>query len=549
LPKRKRSQQTPSGSEPILAPREQHHAPVLRNCVLLAALSAVVYGFYMHGPFISDDLALISDNPHIRQLDKAWQFFTPHYWNEVHRGTKGVFRPLRELTFTFIYAAFGAKPWPYHIFSLIVHIVNVLLVYLLARRVLRHELAALLGAALFAVHPVHVEAVLWAKNLAELEAGLLVLGAFLLFLRVVEREGGPFPLWAAGGAVALYALVLTCKESGLALSVVLLAYSLLALPRSKWRAAAWVVMPRLALSLLYVVFQFASSQLVSAAVSGMGRSPEEGLAMRPALVAKSYAWYYGLLLFPVQLCAQYHFESPETYCGAETWPYLLAFAAIAMALGVALWHWRRGAWLLLWPALFLAPASNIIPFKGRPIGDQRLYVASIGFCLLLGVVTSGTLQLLVPNELKRRVLKVTVAAIMVAMGALSFARGPVWMNEDLFWFDMLRKSPVQAEAEYRVGQVYFDRGEYMRALIHASYCTQGDSTHARGYVLYARCNAVMGDKAEAVLAYKQAAAAYIGLKQPNDAARTLLEALQIAPNDAEAKSMLRELGERSLTPP
>jgi len=472
-----------------------------RDVLLLVALCTVTCGPFLGGPFIYDDFAIIAGNPHLRDIGRIGQFFTPHYWNAVHVGTRGVFRPLREVVFTLIAHVFGPQPLAFHAVSFGLHMLVCLLVYALGRRVLRDNLAAFLGAALFAVHPVHLEAVLWAKNLAEVMAAAFVLGAFLLYLRALRADTSSASRAGWGvAATALYAAALLCKESGLGLAGVLLLYAL-SRPRAERRRALALAAPVVLLGLAYVAFQFAASDLVTAAVEGQRADPDEALWLRPALVGKTYAFYLIVLLLPVQLCAQYHFTFPISYLGGEALPWLLVLAAVLAGAALAFRKWPRAAWLLAWPFVFLGPVSNVIPFKGRPVGDQRLYVPSIGFCLLAGVAAAAAWRLSRAWR-ERRIVRTALGGAFGCLLLLALARGPVWTDTNRFWFDLFRKSYLQSQANHFLAKAYLSAGLPLAALVHADYCIQGAQgrlmpMHVEAMVLLGEANAALGEPLEA----------------------------------------------------
>jgi len=473
-----------------------------RDGLLLVALCAVTYAPFLGGPFLYDDFAIIAGNPHLRDIGRIGQFFTPHYWNAVHMGTRGVFRPLREVVFTLIVHVFGPQPLAFHAVSFGLHMLVCLLVYALGRRVLRDNLAALLGAALFAVHPVHLEAVLWAKNLAEVMAAAFVLGAFLLYLRALRADASPASRAGWGlAAASLCAAALLCKESGLGLAGVLLLYALFSRPRAERGRALALAAPVILLGLAYVAFQFAASDLVTAAVEGQRADPDEALWLRPALVGKTYAFYIVLLLFPVRLCAQYHFTFPVSYLGGEALPWLLVLAAVLVGAALACRKWPRAAWLLAWPFVFLGPVSNVIPFKGRPVGDQRLYVPSIGFCLLAGVAAAAAWRLSCAWR-EGRLVRPALGGVFGCLLLLALARGPVWTDTNRFWFDLFRKSYLQSQANHFLAKAYLSAGLPLAALVHADYCIQGAQgrlmpMHVEAMVVLGEANAALGEPLEA----------------------------------------------------
>jgi tetratricopeptide (TPR) repeat protein len=97
----------------------------------------------------------------------------------------------------------------------------------------------------------------------------------------------------------------------------------------------------------------------------------------------------------------------------------------------------------------------------------------------------------------------TIGVVFATMIGLALDRGRVWRDERLFWMDMLRKSPIQAEANYQVGEIYGNEGRNAEALTHASYCVQGNPEHALGYVLLGKCYGVIGEHEEAIQYFRK----------------------------------------------
>jgi tetratricopeptide (TPR) repeat protein len=273
-------------------------------------------------------------------------------------------------------------------------------------------------------------------------------------------------------ALALYALGLLAKETTLALPVLLLA-TLTALPPAlRRRAAAWSA-PFWALALAYAAFQFAHFGIAGAVVRGMQPVPEpdEALWLRPALAAKTYAYYLRLLLWPMNLSAQHHFYFPINYHGPHAWPWLVGCAA-ALAASVGLARMRPD-WLALivWPWACLAPVNNLVPFRGRPIGEQRLYAPSIGFCLLFGALYHALVTQRRVPPVWMRLARCLFAATMLVFLFQAVNRSAVWDEPRRFWMDLARKSPIQTTANAALAEIYLAADLPNVALNHCDLAT------------------------------------------------------------------------------
>src|SRR5262245_4279275 len=146
--------------------------------LLLPGLILATYANSFDGAFLGDSGAVVLEDPRIREVnrDNLALIFRQQYWYPT--ADSGVYRPLVTLSFLLNYSVLGndGRPAGYHWVNLGLHAGNVFLVWLLALTIWKQPLAAFFTAAIFAVHPVNVEAVTDIAWGADLMAGLEVLG-------------------------------------------------------------------------------------------------------------------------------------------------------------------------------------------------------------------------------------------------------------------------------------------------------------------------------------------------------------------------------------
>ena len=206
--------------------------------VALAAFLA--HAGSLAGGFVYDDHRFVEENPAIRTLEDPGRFFTDPSTASAEAGVEpDVYRPLRTLDFALAHAAFGKRPAYWHLMNALLHAANAALVLLLLRRMFdragpgapglpappaagRVPAPAVLGALVFAVHPVTSEAVAWVSSRGDLLALLLV----LLALEAAARRGALRTVVAT----VLVALACLAKESAV-IAFALLPLRDLALPR------------------------------------------------------------------------------------------------------------------------------------------------------------------------------------------------------------------------------------------------------------------------------------------------------------------------------
>lgn len=384
---------------------------------------------------------------------------------------------------------FGLAPWPYHLLCVLVHAANAALVLRLLLR--RYAPAAALGAALlFAVLPVHVEAVAYVSELPETLMTVFVLLAWLS----LER-----PEAAQGRGLLFFALALLSKEQAIMFPGILALHD--------WafhKTPFWSPKRRG----LYLALAGCAAGYLALRTAVLGRPFHVGVdyfAGAPWLTrALTLAKFYVTgLLWPAAsgLGVRYDFSRPaipDASAGdALAWACLLTGA---LALGGALWRFARGgagakpAFWLLSAALFFLPASNlIVPLN--VIGAQRhLYFPSIGLCLLAGAALARL----------PRGRAWALAAACAWFGARTWLAARAWSDEGTFHAENVRVNPLSASA--RAGLGAWQAAAGLKAEAEASFLAaiERDPRDPQSYYNLGRLRWERGELAGAEAAFRQA---------------------------------------------
>ncbi|MGB2624212.1 MAG: hypothetical protein WA857_01770 [Candidatus Acidiferrum sp.] len=216
--------------------------------VVLAAVVFAIYSPALHFQFILDDHRFTGD-PRLQSSGHLWEYFTSFVWSQVPGGPVSFYRPLFLLWLRLNFILSGASPWAWHLFSVAKHVSVAVLLGLLAWKLLRDRVAAVMAAALFALHPAQTESVAWVTVPDPLMSAA-VLGALLLYLKYAEEAyansqplagrfhrkgrkqargksaGGTSTLWLIASVVACLA-ALMAKETAVILPVVLFGLALI----------------------------------------------------------------------------------------------------------------------------------------------------------------------------------------------------------------------------------------------------------------------------------------------------------------------------------
>ena len=452
-------------------PRAPRRGARLPGWLVPVLLGVLTLGHCVANDFSWDDARYVSGNPAVHSLRNVPRFFTLSYWNGPHATTVRAYRPLRDVSLAIDYALWGERPAGYHVTSLLMHLVTVWCVYAFVVRVLAgRRAAALLAAAVYAVHPCQVEAVSMLERRGEMLAAWFALASAGCWLRAIDARGARRWGWA-GAMAAAFVLAFISKANAVALPLALAAIAL-SQPRLRALGSAagdegdgqgdatgegngFVWGSIVALCLLAAGLALANMALLE---RSPGRPRPIGLLplrWRPALVLTTLHSYLAMAVLPLHCRTDRPLALPgpplAAWCvGLAGWALLLAAWALRARRG-------RGAagvgWV--WLGVFLLPVMNVLPLTGRPLAEHRLYLPLAGLGLWFGVVSR-----------QRRSRRVLAMGAVVAFAALSCQQTPVWLNEYTTWFRNVAASPDSEKAHSRIGWQYAQMGALARGERH-----------------------------------------------------------------------------------
>lgn len=417
---------------------------VPRAALVSALLAAAVYANAIDNGFALDDVVIIERNLSLRSLSVIPALFTTSYWPDDP--TLALYRPLTTATFALDWSISGGSPSWFHVVNVVLHAGATALAALLIAHFFGAA-AALAGGLIFALHPVHVEAVANVVGRAEILAAIAVFGAALawLWLRGATRIGVTAALYAAG---------LLAKESVIVLPALLLLVDAGA-GRIAWgNMRAYVREHRVAAGLLLLV---ALGYLAARAIVLEGMAPSR---IDPALEAAAghggriltalQAWphYLRLLLYPRVLLADYGPPiivpvpplTPAAWVGLVLSIALVYFGLLAYRIGRG-----NAAFLLLWVPVALLPVSNLFLPIGVVVAERLLYVPSFAIAAAGGVLIARSLHW---QGAARATVIAAFALGVVLAGARTWTRTPDWRSTDHVFAAQLTDGPDNFRAQW-----------------------------------------------------------------------------------------------------
>ena len=451
---------------------------------LLLVVAILVYANTLANGFTYDDQAYILHNPVVRHPSLTG-FSHPMEVNNV-------FRPIYLASFALNWGLGQAEPFGYHLFNVLLQAAVVVLLYLLLKVLLESSAQAgtiaFVTALLFAVHPIHTEAVASIVGRSELLAVGFLLAAWLLHLH--DRE---VP------SLLCFLLALLSKESAVVFVplVVLGDYA-----RDKLKPVlryAWVA--SLAAFYLAAFWKIEGGRWGEKRVIFL----DNPLASLPAawrvLNALRIAWkYVGLHVYPATLSCDYSYNAISLYAN---WRHTLPAAAGAVFV-LALWIWavwtRRSAWLLagsLYLVAFSVTANILVP-TGTIMGERLAYLPSAGFCLLVALLWVRL------EERKRTFAWAVLSLLLVALATRTLVRNRDWRNNFTLFSTEVKAVPGNARAHSNLAAEYAKLGELDVARVEYQAALRILPEYPDAIENYALLKSRMGDDQDALRLFQRA---------------------------------------------
>ncbi len=441
---------------------------------VLIVLTLLTYINSLHGKFVFDDLQVVQQNSDIMNV-KTFRDALNAGWFGVGQ------RRLLFVTYALNYYWSGLDTFSYHVFNLVLHIVNVFLVYGIVQAILKEDarlrFLALAGAAVFAVHTLLSGAVSYIAGRSSVLCGTFYFAAVYVFLKGLDSERRLRRMALFGLTAVCGLLAWEAKQEAIALPVLLAAVVFLRAEKKNWRwIAALSAIPLVAVLLLLDQIKTLYGTVGSNAVlvsAGFDK------VLAPTTYFQTYVtsvikYYFPRFFIPIGLTIDPQIEPVAHWYSPE---FLMAIAIFAGLAWVALRTARKEPLLAL--GIAATVVSPLLAYVAIPLADvvleHRAYIPGLGIALIF----AWTIQWVSRNRPNLR-LAVT-AGVVLTFAFMTVSRNPVFANNIALWEDAVTKTPAKPRPHFNLGQAYQDAQripdairEYQQALalkpdIHAAY--------------------------------------------------------------------------------
>ncbi len=441
--------------------------PLVASGFLFLFSCAIYLNTLGHG-FVFDDVTLILQNARVTQLK----------WSEIL--SLSSYRPVRTLTYAINFWAGGRDAFGYHLFNVLLHGCNAVLLFRFFRKMQVSLTWAFSGALIFAAHPIQTAAVAYISGRKDMLATFFVLAGLLAYLSFRESR-----------QVRSLLLVVVCFVLGVLSKEVALVFPALLLLTDLCRNRRSIADPLKILVASFRNFWWLYLSMVAMALAGLYYSVEVLQASRMegqwggswstnwGTSFKLFLHYLRLVVVPYPLLADYRGDVFAFSAGFSEPTTLASLLLTAAFVGFGIWAFGRSPKLtfgMFWLLIALLPVLQLIPFH-ELAADHFLYLAMVGPAFLAGFAVDRMTE----RTSRKEWVWAGMALVVLACTAATLHRNRDWKDNETLWAATYRMAPGSYRANCNLGGLAQQQRDLDRALSFTKRCLELDPTEALPY--------------------------------------------------------------------
>jgi len=438
---------------------------------IIAAVSFLVYYNSLNNDFVFDDDSVILSNTSIQNLSNIPRFFTAE--EGFHKVIGRYYRPIVSASYAIDYYFWKLDPYGYHLTNIVIHVICCLLLFKILNslfwRFKFRNLFSLLASLIFAVHPIHTEAVTWVSGRTDSMVTMFFFASFLcyiLFTQELEFNKKDYSLHRIENknysllilCFVFYILGLLTKEMIVTMPVIIILYDFV-FRKKDWKyfkTNLYVYILFAIITILYLALRFYLLRNVPERENYFYFIDKDWIVVTGTML-KTIPVYLRLLFIPFPLL--YHYNG--VILDAKTMidiPVILSMALIALMLFLAFYFYKRDSiisFCILFFFVTLLPVLNIIPTMSL-MAERFLYIVSFALVLLVCYMA-------LRGSAKRdfSILTIGIIVIICLLSYLTYARNEDWKNNDTLYLSA--KGTEGIALLVNIANIYSNAGKYDEA--------------------------------------------------------------------------------------
>lgn len=411
-----------------------------------------------------DDLEQVVNNEDIQSLSFSGtgEVFSSFY--------VGMYQPLTAQLYAFIYAIFGENAGAFHGVSLLLHLLNTFLVFVLVRSFSRREIPALITAALFALNPLQTESVAWVSAMSNLLFSTFFLAGMITYIRYIRKAELSFYLLT----LFWFILSLLAKPAAVTFPVVIVFLDLYFRRKLKLR----LILEKLPFFIAAIAIGLVVLMARDEAGHIINISERFSFLERLLMVIYALAFYIARLFVPSDLSAFHPYPLdvlPVVYYIAPLIPIMILFMLYRLKGELR----RQVMAGLIFFFITIVIVLELVPLGVQVVKERYVYLPSVGMYYVFAV-----LLLFFTERGKKRVWMKTfiTACLALLFAVLSFARVQTWENSITLWNDVLEQYPEASAALINRGNAWQEKEDYTMAIADYNLAIRYEPMAADAYM-------------------------------------------------------------------
>ena len=396
--------------------------------IILAVISFGIYANSLNNEFVFDDESVIVGYTPLQELSSIPKFFTAE--EGFHKVIGMYYRPIVSTTYALDYAIWGLKPSGFHLTNVIIHTIASLILFLILMKLFGDyeygQISSFLGTLIFAVHPIHTEAVSWVSGRTDSLATLFIFLSFLFYIKYRDGENNKYLLIS----LFAYLLALLSKEMAVTLPVIIILFDFIYRKKDfKWikkNILSYVYFA--VLTILFILARFYVLRDVVDRTNYFYFHGKDSMTVFYSMI-QTIPVYFRLLFVPINLLYHYNGVIPDSSSFTDMRA-LFSLIFLVILIFVAVITYKKQNVISFSISFFLIslfPVMNIVPTMNF-MAERFLYITSFLVSLLIAYYFSVYLN----NKNKNIIISISVIVILL-FGYLTFQRNFDWKtNETLY---------------------------------------------------------------------------------------------------------------------
>lgn len=426
---------------------------------VILVISFIAYLPVLHNGLLSwDDNSYIRDNPMLFSFNLK-EIFSQNVISNYH--------PLTILTLAAEYQIFGLNATGYHAFNLLLHLLNVILVFYAVWLLSEKAPVALVASLLFGIHPLHVESVAWVAELKDLQYTLFFLASWIFYLKYLNDRHKKYYVYA----LLLFLASILSKAMAASLPLVLILTDYFKGRKINLKTLS----EKAPFFLLAIVFGIVA--IVAQKSSGAAEVIDFTFPQRIVFACYGFITYLFKLVLPLHLSAYY----PYPINGGENIPlqyysYLILLAGLAVAVFYSLRFTKKIFFGFGVFALTVFLVLQLLPVGGAVMADRYSYIPSIGIFYL----ASEGFYLLWGRK-QKVIAIILLSGFAIFFTVKTYARCGVWKSDMTLWNDVISQYQTIPEAYFSRGNAFKYENNYKLALADFNKAIELDPNYSQAY--------------------------------------------------------------------